>query len=137
MLDLKNSKLWIGKPNPVFGNRAMSLETYILVGDEVKSIKLAQEIAKSLSSSRWMSTQTTAYSLLAMGKLMVKNGGKLIKVEYEFKGKKEVTESSKTMIERNLDVSLGSNSIKLKNRENNTIYVSIINKGKLPFIGGL
>lgn len=112
-------------------NKAMALETMLLSNDP-RTFEFAKSIAKDLSSDRWMSTQTTAYSLLAMGKLMIKNGGKSIKVEYDFKGKKVIAETSKTNIEKALKISMGSNKVQLKNLEKNTVYVSVINKGRLP-----
>lgn len=112
-------------------NKAMALETMVILNDD-RRFELAKSIAKDLSSSRWMSTQTTSYGLLAMGKMMLNNGGKSIKVEYQFKGKKEIVETSKTIANRELNISKGSNRIQLKNLQNNTLYVSLVNKGKLP-----
>jgi uncharacterized protein YfaS (alpha-2-macroglobulin family) len=112
-------------------NKAMALETMLLLDDE-RTFEFAKSIAKDLSSSQWMSTQTTAYGLLAMGKLMIKNGGKSIKVDYNFNGKKETLTTSKTLLNRTLDVSEGNYKVQLTNKESNVVYVSIINKGKLP-----
>jgi hypothetical protein len=112
-------------------NKAMALETMILLNDG-RTFELAKGIAKDLSSSRWMSTQTTAYSLLAMGKLMIKNGGKSLDVEVNFKGKKETLSTSKTIYGHTLKVTDGNYNVEVKNKAQNTIYVSLINKGKLP-----
>lgn len=112
-------------------NKAMALETMILLNDE-RTFEFAKSIAKDLSSNQWMSTQTTAYSLLAMGKLMIKNGGKPIEIELDFNNKKETLQTTKTILDRVLDVSKGNYQVNLKNKESNTLYVSIVNKGKLP-----
>lgn len=112
-------------------NKAMALETMILLDDD-RTIDFAKSIAKDLSSDQWMSTQTTAYSLLAMSKLLIKNGGKAVNLTYEIKGKKEGLTSKKSMAERDLPVSEGENQITISNLENNTVYISIITKGKLP-----
>ncbi|MEQ6122913.1 alpha-2-macroglobulin family protein [Pseudotenacibaculum sp. MALMAid0570] len=112
-------------------NKAMALETMLLLEDE-RTFDFAKSIAKNLSSNQWMSTQTTAYSLLSMGKMLVKNGGKSIQIEYNFKGKRDKITSSKTIVERTLQVTEGKNQIQLKNIEKNTVYVSVVNKGKLP-----
>jgi hypothetical protein len=45
---------------------AMILETLSLLKEKEKGAILARDIAKSLNSNNWMSTQETAYSLLAM-----------------------------------------------------------------------
>ncbi len=115
----------------VIRNKAMALETMLLSNDD-RTIELVKSIAKDLSSDRWMSTQTTAYCLLVMGKMMIKNGGKSIKVEYDFKGKKLMAETSKTSVEKDLNISMGANTLQLRNTENNTVYVTVVNKGKLP-----
>ena len=112
-------------------NKAMVLETMLLLEDS-RTFEFAKSIAKELSSDQWMSTQTTAYSLLAMGKLMLKNGGKSIQVDYNFKGKKQTVNTDKTIFETNLQVSKGSNTVQLTNKEGKALFVSLGTKGKLP-----
>ena len=112
-------------------NKAMALETMLLIDDE-RTFEFATSIAKDLSSNQWMSTQTTAYSLLSMGKLLMKNGGKSIKLEYQIDSKNEALETSKTNLERKLNVINGKNSITVKSLVDNPLYVTIVNKGKLP-----
>ena len=112
-------------------NKAMVLETMLLLEDS-RTFEFAKSIAKELSSDQWMSTQTTAYGLLAMGKLMLKNGGKSIQVDYNFKGKKQTVNTDKTIFETNLQVSKGSKTVQLTNKEGNALFVSLVTKGKLP-----
>lgn len=112
-------------------NKAMALETMLLLDDN-RSYELAKSVAKDLSGKSWYSTQTTAYALLSMGKLMIKNGGKAIKVEYVFKGEKDVMTTNKTFMDTKFELSKGNYKIDLSNKENNAVYVSLINKGKLP-----
>ncbi|MCB9262554.1 MAG: Ig-like domain-containing protein [Flavobacteriales bacterium] len=54
-------------------DKAMILETLTLLNKENQSGMLAKEIAKSLASSSWLSTQETAYSLIAIQKYYRKN----------------------------------------------------------------
>jgi uncharacterized protein YfaS (alpha-2-macroglobulin family) len=114
-------------------NKAMALETYTLVGDEVKAIKLAKEVAESLSSSRWMSTQTTAYSLLAMSQYALKNGGNAgIRADYTFNSNSNGITSAKSMVIKDLDGVQNQNSFKISNKSNGVLYVRVYNKGILP-----
>jgi uncharacterized protein YfaS (alpha-2-macroglobulin family) len=113
-------------------NRAMALETYVLMKDKVKAQDLAKVIAKNLSDKRYMSTQSTSYSLLAMAKFADMIGGKGIKTSVAVNGKSEKVNSEKTLASRSLEIKKGSNSITLKNQEANTVYVSIVNSGILP-----
>lgn len=113
-------------------NRAMLLETYLLVSDNQKAFNLATKIASSLSSKNYMSTQTTAYCLYAMSKFAIKNGGKGINVSYANNGKTEAITSTKSIADRKLVVKNGLNSLTLKNNKDNTVYVRVINTGILP-----
>jgi uncharacterized protein YfaS (alpha-2-macroglobulin family) len=110
----------------------MALETYVLMQDKVKAQELAKTISKRLSEKRYMSTQSTSYSLLAMAKFAEMIGGKGIKSSITENGKSESVETQKTLANRPIEINKGSNSITLKNQENNTLFVSIVNTGILP-----
>ena len=112
-------------------NRAMALETMILTKNS-KMRELAQDIAKDLSSNRWMSTQTTAYSLLAMAKMVEANGGKALKLEYTINGKSETIDTKSAIAQRELSVQEGNNKFSFKNNQANVVYVRVLNSGKLP-----
>ena len=112
-------------------NKAMALETMLLLNHE-NSKELAKSIAKKLSSSSWMSTQTTAYCLLAIGKMVIKNGGKSINIKYTNDGKTEQLKSSRAMVQRTLSVKNGENTILINNEQSNLVFARIINSGKLP-----
>jgi uncharacterized protein YfaS (alpha-2-macroglobulin family) len=113
-------------------NRAMALETMLLLGQKQKAFAMATKLAKSMASDRWMSTQTTAYSLYAMSKFSLNNGVKGIDVQFSKDGKSQVIKTSKTVADRSLVVKTGSNSITLKNNKKNTIYIRVLNTGILP-----
>ncbi len=121
---------------PTYGssdrNRAMALETYVLLKDKAKAQSLAKTLAKRLSEKQWMSTQSTAYGLLAMAKFAEMVGGKGIKASVTVNGKPENVSTTKTLVSRVLDIKNGSNNIELENQEGNTVYVSIMNSGILP-----
>ncbi|WP_411894122.1 alpha-2-macroglobulin family protein [Winogradskyella sp. A2] len=111
-------------------NRAMALETMLII-DNAKKHDLAKLISKSLSSKDWMSTQTTAYSLLAMGKMIKQNGGKAFNLTYSINGKTETINAKSGIAQRNIQVVEGVNSISINNTKDNVIYARIINSGKL------
>jgi hypothetical protein len=113
-------------------NRAMAMETMLLIGDK-QAKELAKYIAKRLSSNSWMSTQTTAFSLLAMAKMVEVNGGKAIKLKYTVNNGKSVSVSTKFAISQQpLTIKEGANAISISNEENNLVFVSILNSGILP-----
>tara|TARA_R110002050_G_scaffold157464_1_gene286072 strand:+ start:20631 stop:26201 length:5571 start_codon:yes stop_codon:yes gene_type:complete len=112
-------------------NRAMALETMVLTKNS-KMRELAEYIAKDLSSNRWMSTQTTAYSLLAMAKMVNANGGKALSLNYSINGKTETINSKNAIAERTLQVVDGNNTLSFTNNKSNLVYVRVLNSGKLP-----
>lgn len=113
-------------------NRAMALETLVLLGQKQKAFTMATKLAKNLSSSQWMSTQTTAYGLYAMTKFAQSNGSKGVAVQYVNGGKTQVINTNKTVAERNLVLVSGKNSVTLKNNKKNTLFVRVLNSGILP-----
>ncbi|MFB6257254.1 MAG: alpha-2-macroglobulin, partial [Flavobacteriales bacterium] len=55
-------------------DRAMILETLTLMGREQEGVALVKDLAKELRSDRWLSTQTSSYSLMAIAKFVGKKG---------------------------------------------------------------
>ncbi|AOW21132.1 alpha-2-macroglobulin family protein [Urechidicola croceus] len=130
-IDFKSSKYDYHNYGSVDRNRAMALETMLLTGDN-KSREIAESIAKDLSSRNWMSTQTTAYSLLAMAKMVDVNGGKTIKLKYEINGETGNINTPKAVSQRDLTIKKGTNQLTISNELENTVYVRVVNSGKLP-----
>jgi len=114
----------------VYRNRAMALETMLLT-NHLKKTDLAKSIAKSLASNRWMSTQTTAYNLLAIGKMITQNGGKELKLTYKINGKTETIDTKNGIAQRDIPINEGSNQISITNSKDNLVYVRVLNSGKL------
>lgn len=113
-------------------NRAMALETLLLLGQKQKAFAMAIKLAKEMSSDQWMSTQTTAYCLYAMAKFSVNNGAKGIDVQLNKDGKAQTVKTMKTIADRSLTVKMGSNGVTLKNNRKNRLFVRLLNTGILP-----
>jgi hypothetical protein len=114
-----------------FRNRAMALETMVLLGD-AKQRDLAISVAKDLSSSRWFSTQETSYGLMAMAKMVAKNGGKAMELTFTNGGKSAEVKTDRAVAQRDLSFVMGGNSVSVTNKKGNVIYVTLSQKGKLP-----
>lgn len=113
-------------------NRAMAMETMLLTGN-TEAKELAKYIGKRLSSTSWMSTQTTAYSLLAMAKMVEVNGGKSIKLTYSLnQGEQKSVSSEFSIAQRKLNIKEGLNSITISNNDGNVVFVNVLNSGILP-----
>ncbi|RFN59273.1 alpha-2-macroglobulin family protein [Marixanthomonas ophiurae] len=114
-----------------FRNKAMALETMVALGDS-KQREMAVSVAKELSSQRWYSTQETAYSLLAMAKMINKNGGKAMELTYTDNGKTKKIKTERAVAQRELGFTMGGNSVSVSNKKGNVVYVTLIQQGKLP-----
>ncbi|RKE98666.1 Ig-like domain-containing alpha-2-macroglobulin family protein [Ichthyenterobacterium magnum] len=112
-------------------NRAMALETMIITQNP-QARELSEHVAKNLSSNRWMSTQTTAYSLLAMAKMVEANGGKSLNLSYSINGKTETIDTKNAISQRELLIIDGANQLSFTNAIDNLVYVRVLNSGKLP-----
>jgi alpha-2-macroglobulin len=117
-------------------DEAMVLETLTLLGKKAKAEELMKSIAAKLSQDFWYSTQTTAYSLIAIAKFCGKNpsGAKIIS-SASINGKQ--TDINAATYIRQLPVVFkdqSSNSVVITNKGSNTLYVRIITKGQ-PLAG--
>ena len=130
-IDVENNKYYAYTYGSSARNRAMALETYVLLKDKTKAQELAKTIAKNLSEKRYMSTQSTSYSLLAMAKFAEMIGGKGIKTSIALNGKTENVSTGKTMASQPIALKAGSNNITISNLEGNSVYVTIVNSGIL------
>ncbi|WP_299313048.1 MG2 domain-containing protein [uncultured Aquimarina sp.] len=113
-------------------NRAMALETLVLLDEKAKAQKVASALAKELSSKRWMSTQTSSYALMAMAKYATYVGGKGIEVNYALNGKSNSANTNKTLFSSGELSITKDNKLLLKNNKDNTIFVQLATSGILP-----
>jgi len=112
-------------------NRAMALETLIILGEKERAFTLATKLAKQMSSNQWMSTQTTAYCLYSMSKFAQNNGPKGIDISYTANGKAADVKTAKTFADRVLNVA-ANNKVTLRNNKQSTLYVKVVYSGVLP-----
>ncbi|GAI83997.1 unnamed protein product, partial [marine sediment metagenome] len=89
--------------NYSYGSRerdwAMILETFALLDKRSEGIFLARKISDELRSRRWMSTQTTAYCLLAMSKFAGSDASsRELKFTYQFDDGKKTTANTKLSV---------------------------------------
>ena len=119
-------------------DEAMVLETLTLMGapKKARAEELVKSIAYKLSQDYWYSTQTTAYSLIAIAKFCGKNpsGAKIIS-SASIDGKQTDINASNYL--RQLPVvfkSQNSSDVVISNKGSNTLYVRLITKGQ-PLAG--
>lgn len=130
LTDNSDNYYYYGSP---LRNKAMALETALLIDNKQDAGRWAIEIAEKLSSTDWLSTQTTAYSLYAMAKFVEMNkSGKTFSASYTLEGKTTNVSTKEPMISINLPIKSSNQSLQVKNDSKQTLYVKLISSGVLP-----
>lgn len=115
---------------------AMVLETQVLLGDLTAAAENVKDLAESLSTNEWYSTQTTAYTLLAIGKFA--NGQKAgaeFRFSYDLGDGKVVNAGSTTpVMQVKLPVTNGERKITVKNLGSGLLFARLITSGQ-PLVG--
>lgn len=116
-------------------DEAMVLETLTLLKKKAKAEELLKTICAKLAQDYWYSTQTTAYSLIAIAKFCGKNpSGAKIVAATNIDGKAADINSASYI--RQLPISFKGNAsnVTVTNKGSNTLYVRLITTGQ-PLAG--
>lgn len=113
-----------------FRDEAMVLETLSLLKEQAKAKPVIADIAQALGTNDWLSTQTTAYMLLAVSKYIGASGsgGKLAFTLKE-DGKTNSINTTKAVHLSKLNVSGGQKTISISNKSKQTLYVRTVMSG--------
>lgn len=127
------------KPGFTFGSelrdQAMVLETLTLLGRKPQAAVLLTTVAAKLSQDYWYSTQTTAYSLIAIAKYCGKNpSGAKIVAKTTIGGKTTDINSAAYIRQLPVNIEKGSSNIVVSNKGSNMLYVRLITQGQ-PLAG--
>jgi uncharacterized protein YfaS (alpha-2-macroglobulin family) len=112
-------------------DEAMILETLILLGQRGKAALAAKDISALLSNhNAWLSTQTTAYCLLAMTQF-ARNGGTSSELNYAFviNGKSGSFTGKKGISQLDLKMNDAAGQLEIKNNGRGILYARIILEG--------
>jgi alpha-2-macroglobulin len=112
---------------------AMMLETLVLIGDKTQAAKLLTSVTTSLGSNQWLSTQTTAYSLLAVAKYCG-NSGANKGLDFEMSINGAAAKSAKSGKFFTQIPLANQGSVKLTNTGGGVLFARLISKG-VPDIG--
>jgi uncharacterized protein YfaS (alpha-2-macroglobulin family) len=112
-------------------DKAMILETLILLGKGEAANRMAQLLSKEMSGSRWMSTQELAYTLLAFSQYIGKNDkvSKTYTFTLQQSGRKAVDAGS-TRPYMQLALANEEGSVMVKNTSQQKLFGSIIRSGQ-------
>ncbi|MEM1136243.1 MAG: MG2 domain-containing protein, partial [Bacteroidota bacterium] len=113
-------------------DQAMILETLCLMDDKAKGFELLKTIAGRLSSDNWLSTQTTAYSLIAIAKFAgLDNTSSGMKFDLTLPNTKTISASTElSVIQKQLDMKAGEvYSLSMVNNSKTVLFTRIIAEG--------
>lgn len=113
---------------------AMMAEAQQILGNVNENAQLIKQIAVEMSSKSWYSTQTTAYSLLSLGKFLSQYKSDEFSYEFIINGGQSVSgKSAKPSIQQTVDVEDSSNrSILVKNPSKSVMFVRYVLSGQVP-----
>jgi len=118
-------------------DEAMILEALVLLKDNQRMVPLIDKLSKELSSKSWMSTQTTAYCLVAFSKLLLGDmyGDQNLKYSYAFNNEKpESVSSDKNMEQQQKTLNKTKpGKLAVTNNSESIIYASLAIEG-VPLI---
>ena len=109
-------------------DQAMMLESYILSEDLNSANKLIKKISKQLQSKKWYSTQTTAFCLVSLSKIM--NSDKDFDYSYKLNEKSNLKQNITKIDIEEFKLTKEKNNLVITNPNNFPIYTNIINSGK-------
>ncbi|MFB6305591.1 MAG: hypothetical protein ABEH43_01120, partial [Flavobacteriales bacterium] len=112
-------------------DKAMIIETLTLMNKRKEAAPIVKSLSKKLNSNKWMSTQTTAYSLLAISKFSTnKKGKKGMQFTYNVNGQtgKVNTKYPLTKIDMKIKNAKGGN-IEIKNNAGKILYAQVVTEG--------
>jgi uncharacterized protein YfaS (alpha-2-macroglobulin family) len=112
-------------------DEAMVLETLTLMGRRTEAYQVLKNIAARLSQDYWYSTQTTAYSLIAIAKFSgTNNDNARIDATATINGRSNNLGTASKVVHNEIGFSSGKGKVQLKNNGKNVLYVRVINQGK-------
>jgi uncharacterized protein YfaS (alpha-2-macroglobulin family) len=108
---------------------AMVLDALLLMNRENEAFEMVRNLSLRLNSTRWMSTQTVAYTLMAISRYAESlTTDKSINIEYVCDGNKHTVNSTKSVWTTNLG-NLKSGKFDVKNKSDNSVYLQISTTG--------
>ncbi|PSL49838.1 hypothetical protein CLV51_1011175 [Chitinophaga niastensis] len=113
-------------------DKAMILETFTILGQRNQANELVKQIAAQLSQNdQWYSTQTTAYSLIAIAKYCGNNkGSSKMNFSYTLNGVKGNVNGQSFVTQVPITFNSNTGNVSLQNNGQNVLYVRLILQGQ-------
>lgn len=121
--------------NLIYGSsdrdEAMILETLILMKRDRDALQQAKKVSQNPAQENWFSTQSTAFALMAMGRLAEQLSGTL-DFTWSWNGKQQpAVKSAKAVFEKEIATSPKSGTVSVKNQGKGALSVDLITRTQL------
>lgn len=115
-------------------DEAMVLETLSIMNRRKQAEQLVHKVAAKLTQNDWYSTQTTAYSLLAVARYGMNTRSEEIRIQatVQVNGKSNQIQSNNIVSQSNVERKSGKASMSIVNNAKQVLYVRVLNSGQ-PF----
>jgi alpha-2-macroglobulin len=112
-------------------DKAIILETLVLLNEKTKAFDLVKEISASLSNQGyWMSTQTVAYALKSVGMFVSNDKRGELKFSYTYNGKNVNANTDLPVAQIPLAIAgVQKNALKVTNASKGSLFVRVITTG--------
>ncbi len=122
------------RQNQIYGSperdEAMILEALLLMDRPQEAMKQAKQVSKDLAGETYFSTQSTAFALMAMGRLAEKLSGSLDFTWQHEGGKRQEVQSAKAVYVAGLPAEASGN-VKLTNRGEGALEAAVVSRLQL------
>jgi uncharacterized protein YfaS (alpha-2-macroglobulin family) len=117
-------------------DRAMILETMALMKSTVRGKSILDELCKSIGNDSWYSTQTTAYTLMAIAKFVGNSGAGEATLRYTWNmdGKSSSNATESVIAQHSIENVDATNQVKVTNTGEKTIFLKLSSSG-IPLVG--
>ncbi len=112
-------------------DKAIILETLVLLNERIKGFELLKQMSNSLSNQQyWMSTQTIAYCLKSIGLFVSSEKRGDMKFSYVYNGKTLNATSELPLVQVPLTINGVQKSVlKVSNESKGSLFIRVINSG--------
>lgn len=119
-----------------FRDMAMIVESLVLMGDNEKALPLLRKLSERLSADGWLSTQETAFALLAYSKFATANpSSEGIDVQIKTQSDSKKFSTKLTVLQNAFTpVQSGSGNVEVKNSGKGVVFARLVQHG-LPIAG--
>lgn len=112
-------------------DKAIILETLVLLNERAKGFEMLKDISKALSNhNMWMSTQSVAWGLKSVGAYATSEKKGELKFTYTYNGKEVEASTELPVAQVNLQVDgVKSNALKVVSKSGGVLFVRLIGEG--------